>query len=170
VIFLVSNYKICDQSRNYIAYEHALNNFRTINNGGILIIGADNNLFPITYTRIIERMREDVTLYDTYNLLFRKPYTADSEEPLILDEEGDDSMTVLSIKVIEGNISRGLYFSLLNPRIINMPYGYGLIPYGILSLVVNDQIEVDQKNGHRSERLPRHPLVQNGSCGEASIV
>jgi hypothetical protein len=145
VIFLVSNYKICDQSRNYIAYEHALNNFRTINNGGILIIGADNNLFPITYARIIERMREDVTLYDTYNLFFRKPYTADSKEPLILDEEEEDSMTVLSIKVIEENISRGIYFSLLNPRIVNMPYGYGLIPYGILSLVVNDQIEVDQK-------------------------
>jgi tetratricopeptide (TPR) repeat protein len=145
VIFLVSNHKICDQSRNYIAYEHALNNFRTINNGGILIVGADNNLFPITYTRIIERMREDVTLYDTYNLFFRKPYTAENEEPLILDEERDDSMTVLSIKAIEENISRGIYFSLLNPRIVNMPYGYGLIPYGILSLIVNDQIEIDQK-------------------------
>ncbi|HJX35110.1 MAG TPA: tetratricopeptide repeat protein [Desulfatiglandales bacterium] len=146
VIFLAANYKICDQSRNYIAYEHALNNFRTVNNGGTLIVGADNNLFPITYARIIERMREDVTLYDTYNLIFRKPYTADSEEPFILDEEGDDSMTVLSIKVIDENISRGVYFSLLNPRIVNMPDGYGLIPYGILSLVVNDQIEIDQKN------------------------
>src|SRR4030042_1054435 len=127
MIFLAANYKICDQSRNYIAYEHALNIFRTVNNGGTLIVGADNNLFPITYTRIVERMREDVTLYDTYNLIFRKPYTADSEEPFILDEEGDDSMTVLSIKVIDENISRGVYFSLLNPRIVNMPDGYGLI-------------------------------------------
>jgi tetratricopeptide (TPR) repeat protein len=145
VIFLASNYKICDQSRNFIAYEHALNNFRTVNNGGSLIVGADNNLFPITYARIVERMREDVTLYDTYNLFFRKLYTADSVEPLILDEEGDDSMTVLSIKVIEENISRGVYFSLLNPLIVNMPYGYKLMPYGILSLIVNDQIEIDQK-------------------------
>jgi len=145
VIFLASNYKICDQSRNYIAYEHALNIFRTVNNGGILIIGADNNLFPITYARIIERMREDVTLYDTYNLFFRKPYTIVSEEPFVLDGNGDNSMTNLSIKVIEKNLLQGVYFSLLNPRIVHMPYGYGLIPYGMLSLVVNDQIEINQK-------------------------
>jgi len=145
VIFITSNYNICNQSRNYIAYEHALNTFRTINIGGTVIIGADNNLFPITYTRIIERMREDVTLYDTYNLFFRMPYMADNGVALDLAEKGDDLMAILTKKIIEEKILQGVYFSLLNPYLVSLPDGYTLIPYGVLSRVVNDRIDINQK-------------------------
>jgi tetratricopeptide (TPR) repeat protein len=145
VIFIASNYNICDQSRNYIAYEHALNIFRTVNRGGTVIVGADNNLFPITYARIIERMREDVTLYDTYNLFFRIPYVVDGEGTPVFDGKDDDMMNILKKKIIKEKISRGVYFSSFNPYFVSMPDEYTLMPYGILSMVVNDQIDVDQR-------------------------
>ena len=145
VIFITSNYKICDQARNYIGYEHALNIFRTVNQGGTVIVGADNNLFPITYARITERMREDVTIYDTYNLFFRIPYVGDSHGLSGFGGKDDDLMNILTNKIIEEKISQGVYFSLLNPYLVSMPDDYILMPYGILSRVVNDQIDIDQR-------------------------
>jgi tetratricopeptide (TPR) repeat protein len=146
VIFLASNYNICDQSRNYNGYEHALNIFRTINNGGIVIVGGDNNLFPITYARIVERMREDVILYDRYNLFFKMPYMDDTNGTFVYYGKWDDLLADLEKKVIERRSGYGVYYSLFNPHLISsVPEYYSLIPYGILTRVVNDRIEIDQK-------------------------
>jgi tetratricopeptide (TPR) repeat protein len=142
---MVSNYHICDQSRNYTAYEYSLNIFRTINNGGTVIIGGDNIVFPITYARIIERMREDVTIYDRYNLFFRMPYMGNNKGDFVYHGEWDDLVNILEKEIIEKKSNHGVYYSLFNPYIISVPENYSLIPYGILRRVVNDRIEIDQK-------------------------
>ena len=73
VTFMFMNYGRCDQSRNYTAHEHAVNIFRTIGHEDILFLEGDIFVFPVTYGRIVERMREDVTLYDRSNIVFKMP-------------------------------------------------------------------------------------------------
>ena len=145
IIFIASNYYICDQSRNYNGYEHAQNIFRTINYGGTIFVESDNNLFPITYNRIIERMREDVILYDRYNLFFKIPYIGDNNGTFVYHGKWSDLLAVLEKKVIERRSAYGIFYSLPDPHPISLPKNYSLIPYGIISMVVNDRIEIDQK-------------------------
>jgi len=145
VIFLVSSYNIYDQSRNYNGYEHTFNAFRTVNQGGILFIDGDNNVFPVTYARIIERMREDVTLYDRWNLFFIMPYLTGSKGEFVYDGDWGELINILQKEIIKKNVDQGVYFMVFNPYEISAPENYRLIPYGVLSLVVNDQIEIDQK-------------------------
>jgi len=70
-MFLVLNFGVSDQSRNYTAYEHALNIFRTTAPGDTLLADGDNHFFPLVYTRLVERMREGTALYDRLNLVFK---------------------------------------------------------------------------------------------------
>ena len=74
---LFLNYGLCNQKRNYTAYEHALNIFRTTGPGGILLLDGDNNFFPVVYGRIVEKMRYDVILFDRHHIIFRMPYLGD---------------------------------------------------------------------------------------------
>ncbi len=145
VIFLISNYGISNQSRNYVAYEHAENIFRTVNYGGTVFIDGDNNLFPLTYNRIIERMREDVTLYDRYNLFFRIPYMGDDKGGSVYHGDWESLRNTLEKEVIKKRTAYGVYFSVFNPYIISMPENYDLIPYGILSKVVSNRMDINQK-------------------------
>jgi tetratricopeptide (TPR) repeat protein len=71
VMFLVLNFGVSDQSRNYTAYEHALNIFRTTGPGDAVLADGDNHFFPLVYGRVVERMREDTALYDRLNLIFK---------------------------------------------------------------------------------------------------
>src|SRR5512136_118057 len=73
LMFLVVNYRVSDQSENTTAYEHALNIFRTAEKDAILFMNGDNYVFPVTYGRLVERMREGVTLYDRHDILFKMP-------------------------------------------------------------------------------------------------
>jgi hypothetical protein len=73
-IFRFMNYGLCDQSRNYTAYEHAVNIFRTTTNGNVLFLEGDNNFFPVVYGRIVERMREDLILFDRHDIIYKLPY------------------------------------------------------------------------------------------------
>ena len=144
-IFLISNYKICDQSRNYIAHEHAVNIFRTVNHGGTIFIDGDNNLFPLTYSRIVERMREDVTLYDRYNLFFRIPYMGNEKGVFVYHGNWYGLRNKLEKEAIEKRTAYGVYFSVFNPYIISMPDNHDLIPYGILSKVISNPLDINQK-------------------------
>jgi tetratricopeptide (TPR) repeat protein len=106
-------YDLCDQSRNWMAHEHAVNIFRSVENESILFINGDNNIFPVLYSRIVEGARPDVTLYDRANLFFKKP-------------EGKSETQIL-----EGKHGR-IYYAVFNPATICLPPGYKLISRGIL--------------------------------------
>jgi tetratricopeptide (TPR) repeat protein len=144
LIYLYANYGTGDQGRNYTGYEHASNILRTVNNEGIVIIGGDNNLFPVIYSRIVERMREDVTLYDRHDLFFRIPYMGDTDGPFIYYGRWDDLLQLLEKEIIKKKASKGIYYSMFDPIIVSIPDDYLLIPYGTLTRVVNDRIEIDQ--------------------------
>ncbi len=144
VIYLAANFGISNQGRNYIAYEHASNIFRTVDSGGTVVAGGDNNLFPVTYTRIVERMGADKNLYDRHNLFFKMPWLGDSKEPFVYYGKWDDLIYIIEKKLIEKKAENGFYFSLFNHRSVQLPDDYALIPYGILSHAVNKQITIDQ--------------------------
>ena len=136
---LFFNFALCDQSRNYTAYEHALNIFRTVDNGSTLLLGGDNNIFPVTYGRVVERMREDVTLYDRHNLLFKMPYMDDRKGFFSFYGKWEDLKAILVKKMIEKRVAQGVYLAVFNPFSISMPDQYTLVPFGILSQVLGDQ-------------------------------
>jgi len=125
---------LCDQSRNYTGYEHALNIFRTLDRGSTLFLDGDNNIFPVIYGRIVERMREDVTLYDRYNLVFKIPYLG--EDRTHFHGKWEDVRAILEEKIIEKRAPHGVFFAVFDPSVISIPRKFRLVPYGILSKVV----------------------------------
>ncbi|MBW1740174.1 MAG: DUF2723 domain-containing protein [Deltaproteobacteria bacterium] len=74
VIPLVFNFYQNDQKQNYVAYEHGINVLRTVNSHGTLLVGSDNTVFPVVYLRLAEGMREDIRLYDHYDIIFKLPF------------------------------------------------------------------------------------------------
>ncbi|MFH1490892.1 MAG: tetratricopeptide repeat protein, partial [Pseudomonadota bacterium] len=127
------NYGVSDQSRNYTAYEHALNVFRTVGNGDILFMNGDNNVFPVTYGRLVERMREDVTLYDRFGIIFRMPELGPRRNvPRLAWEELRNRREK---EIIEDKGPINVFYSVFGPYAIDMPDKYLLMPYGILNRV-----------------------------------
>ncbi len=134
---LLLNFGLCDQSRNYTAYEHALNIFRTAKSGSAVFLDADNNVFPVTDGRVVEKMREDVTLFDRHNLLFKMPYMDESKgRHLSYYGKWEELRSILEKKIIERMISQGVYFAVTNPYAVSIPDGYTLVPFGILFQVL----------------------------------
>jgi hypothetical protein len=129
---LAFNYDLCDQSRNYTGYEHALNIFRTVDNGGTLFLDGDNNILPVTYGRVVESMREDVTLYDRPNLLFKMPHVAEYKDKSC---KWDQLRPIVERRIIE-EARNDVYYAVFNPFNISAPNEFTMYPYGILYKVV----------------------------------
>ncbi|GAI49945.1 unnamed protein product, partial [marine sediment metagenome] len=126
---LTFNYDVCDQSRNYTAYEHALNIFRTVDNKATLFLDGDNNLFPVTYARIIEKIREDVTIYDRPNLIFKMAYVNELTNRPVTELK---KARLLAEKRIIEKANNSVYYAVFNPFAVGAPDGYSIRPYGIL--------------------------------------
>jgi len=135
---LFFNFSLCNQSKNYTAYEHTVNILRTLDSGNTLFMNGDNNIFPVTYGRLVERMREDVTLYDRYNLLFKMPYM--DKGTFTYYGKWEDLCTILEKKIVERMVSRGVYYAEFNHYSISLPNQYKLVPFGILDKVLDDRL------------------------------
>jgi tetratricopeptide (TPR) repeat protein len=135
---LLLNFTLCDQRRNYTAYEHAVNIFRTVDHGDILFMNGDNYVFPVTYGRLVERMREDVSLYDRLNILFRMPDVDFRKGRPTLAWEAQRNQ--VENMIIEGKGVRGVYYAVFGPYAIAISDEYALIPYGILHRVVEKEV------------------------------
>jgi len=135
VIGLMANFGLCDQSRNYTAYEHAVNAFGTAGPGSTVFVDGDNNLFPVAYGRIAEGMGEWVTLYDRHNIVFKW-----SPERRRLHSGGTkDGFEGMVDKTLGAEAKeRGVYFLMFNLHTISTPGGFRLSPYGILGKMVSD--------------------------------
>jgi tetratricopeptide (TPR) repeat protein len=134
VIFMVLNYRVSDQSRNYTAYEHALNIFRTVGPGGTLLVDGDNNFFPLIYGRLVERMGESVTLYDRLNLVFRWPPEASD-----FGGSWESGRTAMEKEAILRAGTGDVFYAVFDPASVVTPSSYRLIPFGILQKVVREK-------------------------------
>jgi tetratricopeptide (TPR) repeat protein len=135
-MFLVMNFGVSDQSRNYTAYEHALNIFRTTERSPLLFINGDNHLFPVIYARLVERMREDATVYDRLNLIFRMPSAARGVPPRTMTWE--EERNALEKGIIMESRERPVYYSVFGPYAVDLPERYRLVQKGIVYRVVED--------------------------------
>ncbi len=121
-------YDLCNQNRNYLAYEHVVNIFRTVDQRGTLFFDGDNNIFPILYGRLVEGMREDVTLYDRPNLFFKMLGTHSAQASVGKEKTSGASVEK---KIVE-NARNSLYYAVFNPAAVSLPPAYTLRPFGIL--------------------------------------
>lgn len=66
-----ANYRDNDQHDNYLAYDYAVNTFRSLPSGAVLFTWGDSGAFPLWYLQGVERMREDLVLLHVPHLQFR---------------------------------------------------------------------------------------------------
>jgi tetratricopeptide (TPR) repeat protein len=128
------NYGRCNQSRNYTAYEQAVNIFRTMGPGDILFTDSDNNVFPVTYGRVVEKMRNDVKIYDRLNLIFKLPNL--ETQSRTTGQGWEDRRNNIEKQTIEKKGERDVYYALFIPNTIQMPIQYQLVPIGLVNKVV----------------------------------
>jgi len=133
---VLTNFGFCDQRRNYTAYEHDVNIFRTANYGSTVFLDGDNNIFPVAYGRIVEGMGEGVTLYDRHNIIFKW-----SQGRHYFDIEGtsDGFKSMVLEKIVEQGRKRGVYFAVFNPYAVSIPVDFHLRPYGLLRKLLPDK-------------------------------
>ncbi len=143
-ILLLSNYTVCDQSRNYIGFEHPVNAFRTVNHSGTLMVDGDNNIFPIVYARIVERMREDINLHDKNNLFFKYNKNEKRDDGKEDAQNWEELLASLQKQEILDRVNDGVFYQVFNPYGIAIPESHQLVPYGSLLLCKNIDMEVDR--------------------------
>jgi tetratricopeptide (TPR) repeat protein len=136
-MFLVLNFGVSDQSRNYTAYEHALNIFRTTAPGDTLLADGDNHFFPLVYGRVVEQMRERTALYDRLNLLFKmipglRVTDTSPGEWLKIRAERETA-------IMEQAHSREVFFAVFDPASILMPTSYKVTGYCLLHRVMKKE-------------------------------
>jgi 4-amino-4-deoxy-L-arabinose transferase-like glycosyltransferase len=66
-----ANYRENDQHANYLAYDYAVNTFRSLPRGAVLFTWGDSGAFPLWYLQGVERLREDLKLVHVPHLQFR---------------------------------------------------------------------------------------------------
>jgi len=140
IIALIANFGLCDQSRNYTAYEHAVNIFRTVEYGGTIFLDGDNNVFPVAYGRIVEGMGDGITLHDRHNVIFKWRLQT---YPFTFAGTWDELESAVINKIITSKSRKGVYFAVMNPFAISVPRGYHTLPYGILIKAVPEKSKAD---------------------------
>ncbi len=70
VLQCAQNYRKNDQHENYLAYDYAVNTFRSLPQGAALFTWGDSGAFPLWYLQGVERMREDLSLIHVPHLQF----------------------------------------------------------------------------------------------------
>jgi len=143
-IFLFFNYSLSNQRRNYTAYEQAVNIFRTTGYRDILFVHGDNNVFPMAYARIVEKMREDVEIYDRLNLIFRLPNPA--SRCRVKGKSWEGRRAEIEHQIIENKGDRSVFYAVFVPKNIDVPAPYHLVPFGLMNKVARkgEAQEIDQ--------------------------
>jgi tetratricopeptide (TPR) repeat protein len=124
------NYRVSDQSRNYTAYEHALNISRTVEPGDTILVKGDNNSFPLIYGWLAEKMGEHVDLRDGQNLMSGRSSRADGKA------SGERGTPVIERMVMRGTGESRIFLALFDSSFVAMPPSHVIIPYGVLHLAV----------------------------------
>jgi tetratricopeptide (TPR) repeat protein len=130
IIPLLLNFSLCDQSRNYTAYEQGLNTFRTPPPGATLFVEGDNAIFPVAYCRLAERMREDLVLYDRQAVIFKMPGLRRLEDA----PEGQWYQERLwrEQEIIRHRPKGSVFYALFDPASASGVRDQVLVPHGIL--------------------------------------
>ena len=136
IVTLITNYGLCDQRRNYTAYEQAINIFRTVDYGSTIFLDGDNNIFPVAYGRIVEGMGEGQQLYDRYNIIFK---WANKKHYLDTKDGNGGFKSMVKDRIAKEGEKQSIYFAVFNPHAVSIPSDFVLKPYGILRKLDTDK-------------------------------
>lgn len=78
LVTAMRNHHPNDYSKNFMAFDYAANSLKSVGRRGVLLTWGDNGVFPLWYSRIVERYRDDTVLVHT-PLLTYGWYLADVE-------------------------------------------------------------------------------------------
>lgn len=78
-----ANYRICDRSRDFMAYELATNLLSTVSEGSVVLTRTWDLYAPVLYQQLIEGKRRDVVMID-YELMRRSWYVEE-----LMERHGD---------------------------------------------------------------------------------
>jgi tetratricopeptide (TPR) repeat protein len=134
VLSLMLNYSVSDQSRNYTAYDWAMDISRTVNSGATLFLEGDNNFFPVLYCRLAERFREDLKLYDRENIAFKMPYVGKRGGYFYGNWEGFRAL--LEKEIVKQREPDGVFYAVFESNTVHLPEKYALVPRGLIHRVV----------------------------------
>jgi tetratricopeptide (TPR) repeat protein len=95
-----------------------------------LFVSADNNAFPVAYSRIAEREREDVNVYDRFNIIFKMPYAGEDRKTFV--GKWKEYRDFLEQNIIERSREGSVFYSIFEPASVSLPEGYSLLPCGVL--------------------------------------
>jgi tetratricopeptide (TPR) repeat protein len=137
VLALILNYSVSDQSRNYTAYDWAMDISRTVNSGATVFLEGDNNFFPVLYFRVAERFREDLKLYDRENIAFKMPYVGKRGGYFYGNWEG--FRTVLEKAIVKQREPDGVFYAVFESNTVHLPEKYALVPSGLIHRVVEEK-------------------------------
>ena len=131
----VTNFHENDQHENYIAYDYALNSFRSLDQDAVLFTWGDSGAFPLWYLQSVEKMREDLVLLHIPHLVFH--WYLDSFPNLLrtsalrsLAPELQSPDNVLSVAISEQMDRRPVYIDFSTKYSIK-PGSFGLVQKGI---------------------------------------
>jgi len=144
LLALTTNFGLCDQSKNYTAYEHALNIFRTVDPGSTIFLDGDNNVFPVAYGRIVEAMGQGITLHDRHNVIFKWRLPT---YPFTFAGTWEELESTVIKRIVASRPENEVYFAVMNPYAITLPREYRSAPWGILRRVVREGSKVEPHNG-----------------------
>jgi hypothetical protein len=141
IIPLLLNFSLCDQSRNYTAYEQGLNLLRTPAFGSTLFVDGDNSIFPVAYCRLVERMREDLVLYDRQAVIFKMPGLGTQENASQRPWEQD--RRALEQEIIRHRPEASVFFAVFDPASVPAVRDLALVPHGMLHWFVKKERPAD---------------------------
>jgi tetratricopeptide (TPR) repeat protein len=137
VLALILNYSVSDQSRNYTAYDWAMDLSRTANSGATLFLEGDNNFFPVLYSRVAERFREDLKLYDRENIAFKMPYVGKRGGYFYGNWAGFRDL--LEKEIVKQREPDGVFYAVFESNTVHLPEKYALVPSGLTHRVVEEK-------------------------------
>jgi len=141
IIPLLLNFSLCDQSRNYTAYEQGLNLLRTPAFGSTLFVDGDNSIFPVAYCRLVERMREDLVLYDRQAVIFRMPGLGRPDDSSRGSWEEDGRS--VELKILRHRQEGSVFYAIYDPASVPAVRDLVLVPYGMLHRFVKREGPAD---------------------------
>jgi tetratricopeptide (TPR) repeat protein len=146
IIPLLLNFSLCDQSRNYTAYEQTVNIYRTMDKGNVLFVNGDNYVFPAAYGRIVERMGEHLVIYDRLSLIFKMPDILFHSGPR--PSSWEQGRNQAEKKIIEEKKCEGVYYAIFGPGSVDLPEGCSLVPCGTLYRPMRERAHFDPMAGN----------------------
>ncbi|MEK6647219.1 MAG: DUF2723 domain-containing protein [Candidatus Firestonebacteria bacterium] len=108
---LLSNYSMNDRSRNFLAYDYAVNILKSMPKNSILFTKGDNQMFPLAELQMVENVRTDIKIYDDWGYVFPNIYDIFGENYSFLNDEEQAVVRAKVQRIILAQRDEPIYYT-----------------------------------------------------------